>query len=161
MSIHYLLGVPAILLGARSNSLVLSVLVGLLMLSLFGSLQHSNSFIAATLNTVFRWKPKFCGNFGKYFKSAFKSHKTVHWNTCQWIKTVKRTHPCYLDVEIHVRAPFYLGIAFVCVCNITQPNLIRSSVVLRRAMTDGHLFNNITLGGRGGTVSSLSLSSKP
>ncbi|KAH1256351.1 FACT complex subunit SSRP1 [Glycine max] len=48
------------------------------MLSLFGSLQHSNSFIAATLNTVFRWKPK-------------------------------------------------------------------------RAMTDGHLFNNITLGGRGGT----------
>lgn len=25
-------------------------------------------------------------------------------------------------------------------------------------MTDGHLFNNITLGGRGGTVSSLSLS---
>ena len=26
------------------------------------------------------------------------------------------------------------------------------------AMTDGHLFNNISLGGRGGTVSSLSLS---
>ena len=27
-----------------------------------------------------------------------------------------------------------------------------------RGMTDGHLFNNISLGGRGGTVSSLTIS---
>jgi len=48
-----------------------------------------------------------------------------------------------------------------CVCNIKH-TLIRSflhshSSPFVSAMADGHLFNNITLGGRGGTVISLKL----